>query len=186
MVWGFIGGLALTGVVGFVIVSGTGKQLSILSWIVAIVMFAGLSIEVNKLINAIEGRSEVADFVNTVVGSLSGYLDSSDNTSVISYEEANQIALGCKVVLPGWGRYFRTQDFQGQNYADIPYIVSDRISKAMSRQVWNMLGWIVLTLVVGGVLIIVFSENSRSHRKTERGRHQSVRRNQKYRSRRRN
>jgi len=183
MVWGFIIGLALTALICVLVMSGTGKQLSILSWIVAIVMFLGLSIESNKLINAISGRSEISDFVNTIVGSISECLDS-DNSSVISYSEANQIALGCKMVLPGWGRYFSAQDFQGESYSDIPCIVSDRISHAMSRQVWNMVGWILLTSIVGTVLIVVFSVQQRRSRGGAKKKSQSARRNTKYRSRR--
>lgn len=186
MVWGFIIGLAVTGGICVLVASATGKQMSIISWIVALAMFVGLSFECNKLINAIEGRSEVSDFVSSIVGSISGYLDYSNGSSIISYEEANQVALGCKLVLPGWGKYFNASDFQGCSYNEIPIVIADRINTAMSRQVWNMLGWIVLTSIMGAVLIIVFFENSRSHRKTEKGRHQSVRRNQKYRSRRRN
>lgn len=186
MVWGFIIGIAITGCICTLVASATNKQMSVISWIVAIVMFLGLSFECNKLINAIEGRSEVSDFVSSIVGSLSGHIDYSNESSTISYEEANQIALGCKLVLPGWGKYFRARDFQGCSYNEIPIIISDRIEMAMSRQVWNMLGWIVLTSTIGSVLIIAFSKNSRLYRKNERGRRQSVQRNPKYRSRRRN
>lgn len=165
MVWGFIIGLAVTGGICVLVASATGKQMSIISWIVALAMFVGLSFECNKLINVIEGRSEVSDFVSSIVGSISGYLDYSNGSSIISYEEANQVALGCKLVLPGWGKYFRASDFQGCSYNEIPIVIADRINTAMSRQVWNMLGWIVLTIVVGTFLIWIMMEKKSGKKK---------------------
>ena len=134
MVWGFIIGLVVTGIIVAMVVSGTNKHLSVLSWLVAVVMFVGLSIVCNKLINAIEGRSEVADFVSTIVGSVSSYMDYSEVSSTITYDEANQIALGCKVVMPSWNKYFRAADFQGRTYDDIPTIISQRINSRPSKR----------------------------------------------------
>lgn len=56
MVWGFIIGLAVTGCICVLVTFASGKQMSVISWVVALAMFVGLSIECNKLINTIEGR----------------------------------------------------------------------------------------------------------------------------------
>ena len=155
MVWGFIIGLLLTAGVCVLVSSLSGKNMSVLSWIVALALFIGLSIETNRLINAIQGRSDVADLVSTISGSIPESFQYSDNSSVISFEEANQIALGCKMVMPTMSSDFRAQDFQGQSYSNISSIISDQINRGMSHRVWNMIGWIALTLVVGSILIAV-------------------------------
>lgn len=156
MVWGFIIALVLVAGVCLLITSVSGKKPSVVSWIVALVLWVVLSFETNGLIRAIDGRSQIADLVSSIIGSISGYTDYVDMHSVISYQEANQIALGCKCVMPSYGKYFHASDFQGKTYGDIPTIVSTNIDNAMSRSVWNSIGWILLTLILGIVLMVLF------------------------------
>lgn len=156
MVWGFIIALVLVAGVCYLLSSATNKKFSVISWIIALVLWIILSFEVNGLIRAIDGRSQMSDLVSTIIGSISGYTDYVDVSEVISSQEANQIALGCKCVMPSYGKYFHASDFQGKTYGDIPTIVSTNIDKAMSRSVWNSIGWILLTLILGIVAMVLF------------------------------
>lgn len=156
MVWGFIIALVLVAGICLLITSASGKKPGVVSWIVAVVLWVVLSFETNGLIRAIEGRTQMSDLVSTIIGSISGYSDYADLSGVISSQEANQIALGCKCVMPSYGKYFRASDFQGKTYGDIPAIVSANIDMAMRRSVWNSIGWIVLTLILGIVLMVLF------------------------------
>lgn len=169
MVWGFIIALVLVAGVCLLITSVSGKKPSVVSWIVALVLWVVLSFETNGLIRAIDGRSQIADLVSSIIGSISGYTDYVDMHSVISYQEANQIALGCKCVMPSYGKYFHASDFQGKTYGDIPTIVSTNIDNAMSRSVWNSIGWILLTLILGIVAMALFmGYGGRSSRRSGR------------------
>ena len=82
MVWSIIVGLAITALICGGIIACTNKQFSIMSWIVAIIMFLGLSIECNRLIKVLTHRSEISDIVSTIIGSVSGYIDYSDKNSM--------------------------------------------------------------------------------------------------------
>jgi hypothetical protein len=187
MVWGFIITLLLVATCGFLIKSATNKKYGIVSWIVALVLWVVLSFETNGLIRAIDGRSQMADLVGTIIGSISGYTDYADLTGVISFQDANQIALGCKCVIPSYGKYFRASDFEGKTYGDIPAIISVNIDKAMRRSVWNSIGWILLTLVIGIVAMIVFMEKESGYSRRNRNHFEETsrdRRNTRYHSRR--
>lgn len=187
MVWGFIIALVLVAGVCLLMSSVSSKKPSIVSWIVALVLWVVLSFESNGLIRAIDGRSQVADLVGTMIGSISGYTDYADLSRVISFQEANQIALGCKCVIPSYGKYFRASDFEGKTYGDIPAIISVNIDKAMRRSVWNSIGWILLTLVIGIVAMIIFMEKDSGYSRRSRNRSEELprnRRNTRYHSRR--
>lgn len=170
MVWGFIIALVLVAGVCLLITSVSGKKPSVVSWIVALVLWVVLSFETNGLIRAIDGRSQMADLVGTMIGSVSGYTDYADLSGVISFQEANQIALGCKCVIPSYGKYFRASDFEGKTYGDIPAIVSANIDMAMRRSVWNGIGWIALTLVIGIVAMVIFLEKTSGYSRESRNR----------------
>lgn len=162
MVWGFIIALVLVAGICYLLSVAINKKFSMVSWIIALVLWVILSFETNSLINAIDGRSQKSDLVSTIIGSISGYTDYVDmyvdRSGIISFHDANQIALGCKCVMPSYGKYFRASDFEGKTYGDIPAIISVNIDKAMRRSVWNSIGWILLTLVIGIVAMIVFME----------------------------
>ena len=156
MVWGFLIALVLVVGVVFVIMAVSNKQINIVSLIVALVLWVILSFETNGLINSLSERSETTDFVNTILYSLSGYCDIENDNSVISSHEANEIALCCKLTMSSWSRYFSASDFQGKLFGEIPDIISNNVDKAMRRSVWNSVGWIVLTLLIGTVAIVLF------------------------------
>lgn len=155
MIWGIVISLLAVGLIVLCIIAFTTKEFGVISWIVTLVMFVALSFETNKLIYAIEDRSETSDFVSTIMSSLSNYLDLSEESVIISPEGANDIALGCKLLMPQWGKYFTAKDFCGRSTDDIPDIILSKIDKAMSSIVWNMVGWILLTIIVGVVLILI-------------------------------
>lgn len=173
MVWGFIIALVLVAGICYLLSSATNKKFSVISWIIALVLWIILSFEVNGLIRAIDGRSQMSDLVSTIIGSISGYADYVDGfvdrSGIIPPQEANQIALGCKCVMPSYGKYFHASDFQGKTYGEIPTIVSTNIDNAMSRSVWNSIGWILLTLILGIVAMALFMDyGGRSSRRSGR------------------
>lgn len=187
MVWGFI--IAFVSVAGvcLLITSASGKKPSVVSGIVALVLWVVLSFETNGLIRAIDGRSQMSDLIGTMIGSISGFTEYANVSGVISFEEANQIALGCKCVMPSYGKYFRASDFQDKTYGDIPAIISVNIDKAMRRSVWNSIDWILLTLVIGIVAMIIFLEKASGYSRGSRKRSDEMarnRRNARYHSRR--
>lgn len=167
MVWGFIISLIIIGVI-YLFITGINKKFNTISLVIAVVMFFSLSFETNKLINVIESRSNVNDFVSSIVGSLSEYTDYSNTNSSISQNRAHQIALVCKVTMPNFAKSFSAKHFQNKTYSEIPDVVSERINYAMSRSVWNMIGWIILTIIIGIVLIILFSEKNNRRNKTRK------------------
>lgn len=177
MVWGII--IALVMVVGiyFLITSTTNKQYGIISWILTFILWTLLSFETASLIKAIAGRSQRTELISSVCGALSNYTELGSSSSVIGFQEANEIALACKVVMPLKSDYFFSSDFQGKTYSEIPAIISINIEKALRNSVWNKIGWILLTVILGIVAIALFMERKSVVSRGKHSRYERTQRN---------
>lgn len=156
MVWGFLISLILV-VLVVVLLMGTNKQLNLVSYILLVVMYIGLSISVNRLIGVMEIKSQMSDYILEVQTALTAY-SLFDSEGVVSAEEAATIALALKACCPPMSKCFRTMDFISIPYSEILPTISSDLAKGINKTLWNNIGWIVLILIVGIILIVITSK----------------------------
>lgn len=167
MVWGFLISLVLV-VLVVVLLEGTNKHMNLVSCIVLIVMYIGLSISVNRLIEVIEIKSQMSDYAHEMQTALATY-GLFDSEGIVSAEEAATIALALKACCPPMSKCFRTMDFISIPYSEILPTISSDLAKGINKTLWNSIGWIVLILIVGIILIVITSKKSNNESYSDYG-----------------
>ncbi len=156
MVWGVIIALAIVGILLFAIIRiKQDANVSILTWIVSVLFVVVLSWETNRLITNMEDRSQVDDYIASVNSCLEACLPYSIGEHQLSLEEAHLAAIALKTAMPSMSRYIRVSDLEGKTPEAIADTYRSVINKEARRNTWNLVGWIVLTLVIGTAVIVL-------------------------------
>lgn len=167
MVWGVIIALLLVGALVYVTMRiRQGAAFSVLSWITAALLVVILSIEFNRLISNMEDRSQVDDYIASVYSCLEACLPYSIGEHQLSLEEAHLAAFALKTAMPSMSRYIRVSDLEGKTPEAIADTYRNVINKESRRYTWNLVGWIVLTLVIGiAVIVLTMQKGDRKSKK---------------------
>lgn len=154
MVWGVIIALAFMCLLLFSLIRmKQGAEPSLLSWLMALIMTAGFSIEINSLISRFDEYSNDDDYVASVYACLEACLPYDLNDHHLSYEEAHLAAVALKTKMPTMSKYIQVAELEGKT----PEVIADTLrevkKKAACRKIWNTIGWMVLTLVAGTAIL---------------------------------
>lgn len=156
MVWGVLIALVLVGAILLVLMHiRQGATFSVLSWIAAALMVVILSFEINRLISNLEDHSQIDDYIASVYDCIDACLPYELSEHQLTLEEAHIAAVALKTTMPSMSRYIRAADLEGKTGEAISDTLRDVITKSVRRYSWNLVGWIVLTLAIGTVVIIL-------------------------------
>lgn len=185
MVWGVIIALMIVGALVFFIMRlRQDATFSVLSWIAAALMVVILSFEINRLISNLEDHSQIDDYIASVYDCLDACLPYEISGHQLTFEEAHIAAVALKTTMPNMSRFIRASDLEGKTGEAVADTLREAITKSVRRNTWNLVGWIVLTIVIGTVLMAVFMENSRTRTRNSRSRTEIPNRKSRYHSRR--
>lgn len=156
MVWGVIIALVIVGALVFFIMRlRQDATFSVLSWIAAALLVVILSFEINRLISYLEDHSQIDDYIASVYDCIDACLPYEISGHQLTLEEAHIAAVALKTTMPSMSRYIRASDLEGKTGEAIADTLRDVITKSVRRYSWNLVGWIVLTLAIGTVVIIL-------------------------------
>lgn len=161
----------------------TNTEISPVGWIVVIAMFILLSFENNRLVSIVDAKLNTDDYIESVKETIETCLSAVGNNHQLSQEEAQLVSIALKTSFPSMSRYIHVSDFVGKDETAIIEAIGTVARKSLNRQLLNTSGWILLTVIIGMVIIIVFSE-SKSTGKKSRRQPITTRRNEQYHSRR--
>lgn len=185
MVWGVIIALVVVGLL-FLTLKGVKNNFEItpITGIVAVIMVILLAIENNRLISAIDAKVNSSDYVESMKETVGTCMSALEFNHVLSQEEAQIVSVALKTAMPSMSRYIHASDFVGKDGIAIVDAIGRVADKSINRQLWNIIGWILVTILIGTIVILVFSGNKS---KSNRTRHQTKEsfRNGRYHSRRR-
>ena len=185
MVWGVLISLMLVGVLVFILMRiRQNASFSVLSWIAAALLVVILSYEINRLISNLEDHSQIDDYIASVYDCIDACLPYELSEHQLTLEEAHIAAVALKTTMPSMSRYIRAADLEGKTGEAISDTLRDVITKSVRRYSWNLIGWIVLTIVIGAVLMAVFMEKSKTRTRNNKSRAEIPNRRTGYHSRR--
>ncbi len=141
----------------------SGTKYTPLSWIVSLVLFIALTIENALLFNAIEKRTYSDDIATSVKTSIDACLPSLISDYKLSYEEAQILALQLKVFFPYAAKYIKASQFEGHDVSEVADVLSKILHKTSSIHIWTLVGWILLTLIVGETIIFLTIKKERNN-----------------------
>lgn len=167
MVWGVIIALVLVGTLLFALMRiKRNASCTVMTWIVAIVMTFAISIATNRLITNIDDYSHADDYITSVYDCIEACVPFSLDFHRLSFEEANLVAVALKSEMPEMSRYIRVSDLEGNTIESIADTLRGVLRKDFMHSVWNLVGWIVLTLVVGTVFLTLTMDARKSGKKS--------------------
>lgn len=170
MVWGFIISLIFVTIIFGIAAKVSNKQFGVLSSIILAITFVSLAISVNKFIVACEIKSQTDDYIAEIQNTLSSF-GVYGNEGQVSQQEAGALSLLLKTSFGSISNCFQSSDFVGIPYSQVLPTISADITKGVSKSIWNHLGWTVLIIVMGVLLVVITMEKkvqriSRDHRES--------------------
>ena len=185
MVWGVIIALLAVGLLLFLLKGVKNNfELTPFTGIVAAIMVIALAIENNKLISAIDAKANSSDHVESIKETEGACISTVEFNNAFSQEEAQIVSVALKTAMPSMSRYIHASDIVGKDGTAIVDAIGRIADKSINRRLWNISGWILVTLFIGTIVIIVFSGN-KTKSNTARLRSNDSFRNGRYHSRRR-
>lgn len=167
MVWGVIIALVLVSALLFALIRiKRNASCSAMSWIVAIIMTIVISIATNRLITNIEDYSHADDYITSVHDCIEACLPFDLGFHRLSFEESHLVAVALKSEMPEMSKYIRVSDLEGNTVESIADTLRGVLRKDVMRSVWNLVGWISLTLVVGTVFLTLTLDVGKSSKKS--------------------
>ena len=156
MVWGVLIALVLVGTILLILMRiKQNADFSVLSWIAAALMVVILSFEINRLISNLEDHSQIDDYIASVYDCIDACLPYEISGHQLTFEEAHIAAVALKTTMPNMSRFIRASDLEGKTGEAIADTLRDVITKSVRRYTWNLVGWIVLTIAIGTIVIIL-------------------------------
>lgn len=161
MVWGVIIALVAVGLLLFTL-KGVNSNFEItpVTVIVAVIMVILLAIENNRLISIIDAKANSSDYVESMKETVGTCMSALEFNHVLSQEEAQIVSIALKTAMPSMSRYIHASDLVGKDGTAIVDAIGQVSNKSINRRLWNITGWILVTLFVGIVIILVFSGTS--------------------------
>lgn len=154
MVWGVIIALAFVSLLLFFLIRiKKDAEPSLLSWLVALIMTVGFSIEINSLISRIDEYSNDDDYVASIYACIEACIPFNLDNHHLSYEEAHLAAVALKTEMPTMSKHVRVADLEGKTPVAIAETLREVKKKAAYRKIWNTVGWMGLTLVAGTIFL---------------------------------
>lgn len=167
MVWGVIIALVIVGVLLFVLVRiKQNASCTVMSWMVVIIMVFAISVATNRLIMNIEDYSHADDYITSVYDCIEACLPFDLGFHRLSFEESHLVAVALKSEMPEMSKYIRVSDLEGNTVESIADTLRGVLRKDVMRSVWNLVGWIALTLVVGTVFLTMTLDVGKSSKKS--------------------
>lgn len=167
MVWGVLIALGLVSTLLFALIRiKRNASCTVMTWIVAIVMTFAISIATNRLITNIDEYSHADDYITSIYDCIEACVPFSLDFHRLSFEEAHLVVVALKTEMPEMSQYIRVSDLEGNTIESIADTLRGVLREGFMHSVWNLVGWIVLALVVGTILLTLTLDAGKSSKKS--------------------
>lgn len=168
LIWGLLLSILVTIILGLVLLKVSNGDFTPLAWIVGIVLLTFLTFENTRLLNALDGHSQIEDIVTSVEGCLATTLPVYDIDHCFTESEAQYIALAIKISDPSIAKYVHASDFQGKDWSSITDSLHSIIAKSTRRYIGYRIGWCLLAIIIATALVILLGIEKGNGRKKSR------------------
>ena len=167
LIWGLLLSIVVTIIFGLILLKVSNGDFTPLAWIVGIVLLAFLTFENTRLLNALDGHSQIEDIVTSVEGCLATTLPVYDIDHCFTESEAQYIALAIKISDPSIAKYVHASDFQGKDWYSITDSLHSIIAKSTRRYIGYRIGWCLLAIIIASAVVLLLGvEKKQKYRTT--------------------